>query len=442
MPRPKLKKKLRTGDVWLQEDERICLILDDDPELDASLKSIASFGFSFSKIIYLEKKEDVAGRYKKNYVDKLESILPVPTTLPPFNGDNQVYVDINSVLTTSNNSFKKLIGRFSDDEVLAILVAIESFDRENANRNQGKRAPAVIRESYPFDVAISFAGEERVIARDIAQGLRNSGFSVFFDEFETSTMWGSDLVQFLDVVYRKRARYCIAIISSSYKIKMWTRHELRSALARRLAEDKDYILPVRVDDTELDGLQPTTGYIRIQKAADVGNIITAFAAKLNREDTSRPHPLSVKWIENLTTINRLWGIDCTAFVVDRRYVPSSDESMEHRLGVSYGINVTVPRVGFLAPPEQQGANVLGIHVVAVHKDRTLRLEDSWHTSHRALPVEDVAGAIKQAKTYLANISDEHYQRSVSFSDSKDTLLEATFCDLDEFSNVIIDPPDM
>jgi hypothetical protein len=46
---------------------------------------------------------------------------------------------------------------------------------------------------------------------------------------------------------------------------MWTKHEIKSALARALKErDEDYILPIRVDDTDIPGLQPTTGYLSLE----------------------------------------------------------------------------------------------------------------------------------------------------------------------------------
>lgn len=151
---------------------------------------------------------------------------------------------------------------------------------------------------------------------------------------------------------------------------------------------------------------------------------------------------TAKWVENLKRINELWEIDCIAFVVDRRYVPHEDGDIEHRLGVSDGINVTVPRVGFLAPPEQEGINVLGVHIIAVHEGRQLRIEDRWYTSHRADDCEKVEDAIEQAKTYLTNIDDENYKKAVSCYGSKNILIESDFNDLDQFSEIILEPPEM
>lgn len=42
---------------------------------------------------------------------------------------------------------------------------------------------------FAYDVAISFAGEDREFARYMAARLRPH-FSVFFDEFERADLWG------------------------------------------------------------------------------------------------------------------------------------------------------------------------------------------------------------------------------------------------------------
>ena len=43
---------------------------------------------------------------------------------------------------------------------------------------------------YRFDVAVSFAGENRKFAEAIAKALMNEGFEVFYDKFYQPDMWG------------------------------------------------------------------------------------------------------------------------------------------------------------------------------------------------------------------------------------------------------------
>lgn len=115
-----------------------------------------------------------------------------------------------------------------------------------------------------YDVAISFAGTEREYADELARLLRDAGLAVFYDAFYPEQLWGKDLAAFFDRIYRKQSRYCVMFVSKEYSDRMWTTHERRSAQARALQErGREYILPVRCDATDLDGLPPTVGYLSL-----------------------------------------------------------------------------------------------------------------------------------------------------------------------------------
>jgi len=115
-----------------------------------------------------------------------------------------------------------------------------------------------------FDVAISFAGTERELAEKLAEILRAAGIVVFYDNFYPEHLWGKNLTAFLDEIYRKRAKFCVVFVSTEYNDRKWTIHELRSAQAKALEQKGDeYILPVKVDNAELDGLPPNVGYVGI-----------------------------------------------------------------------------------------------------------------------------------------------------------------------------------
>jgi hypothetical protein len=114
---------------------------------------------------------------------------------------------------------------------------------------------------YQFDVALSFAGENRDYVEKVAYYLQKIGFKLFYDKYETVTFWGKDLYQHLEEVYFKNARYTIMFISKSYAKKLWTNHERRSAQARAFSSNQEYILPARFDNTKIPGVLPTVGYI-------------------------------------------------------------------------------------------------------------------------------------------------------------------------------------
>ncbi len=114
-----------------------------------------------------------------------------------------------------------------------------------------------------FDVGISFAGENREIATDIARRLKSAGFKVFLDtEEQANLLKKMCLTEELTEYYQKRFRYCVVLVSRHYASKRWTRLEWKAAQARAFEElGSDYILPIRLDSTDLPGLLPTTGFL-------------------------------------------------------------------------------------------------------------------------------------------------------------------------------------
>lgn len=82
---------------------------------------------------------------------------------------------------------------------------------------------------FEYYVLISFAGEDRVYAEDLAGALKAKGFLVFYDRYEQAKLWGRDLYQHFSKLYSTQAVYCLILVSRSYKEKRWTRHELKFA---------------------------------------------------------------------------------------------------------------------------------------------------------------------------------------------------------------------
>lgn len=116
-----------------------------------------------------------------------------------------------------------------------------------------------------YDICLSFAGEDRDFVRAVAASLRESGVRVFYDEYQEVELWGKDLYEHLDDVYKNAARYCVLFASRRYAEKLWTTHERRSAQERAIKENREYILPARFDDTPIPGLRDTVGYIDLRK---------------------------------------------------------------------------------------------------------------------------------------------------------------------------------
>ena len=119
-------------------------------------------------------------------------------------------------------------------------------------------------KKYEYDVALSFAGEDRSYVEQVANILRINGVKVFYDLFDEVNLWGKNLYEYLSEIYQARARYTIMFISKYYNSKLWTNHERKSMQARAFRESQEYILPARFDQTEIPGVLTTVGYVNLQ----------------------------------------------------------------------------------------------------------------------------------------------------------------------------------
>jgi len=144
-----------------------------------------------------------------------------------------------------------------------------------------------------FDVALSFAGEDRAYVEEVANVLRAMGLRVFYDKYERVSLWGKDLYTHLREIYFNRARYTVLFISKHYKRKLWSNHERESAQARAFTENKEYILPVRFDNTKIPGILPTTGYLDLKDlpASDLAHLISKRLARFKGPTSFRTIPI-------------------------------------------------------------------------------------------------------------------------------------------------------
>jgi hypothetical protein len=117
---------------------------------------------------------------------------------------------------------------------------------------------------FNYDVAFSFAGEDRKYVGKVAEILHQIGVRIFYDDYERVDLWGKDLYSHLDEVYRKKSKYCVVFVSKFYKRKLWTNHERESAQARAFKSRTEYILPARFDDIKIPGMRATRGYIDLR----------------------------------------------------------------------------------------------------------------------------------------------------------------------------------
>lgn len=134
--------------------------------------------------------------------------------------------------------------------------------------------------SYEYDVALSFAGEDRSFVEDCVEILRSLNINVFYDNYEKEILLGKNLYSYLADIYQNRAHFAVVFVSKSYKEKRWTKHELEYITARKFMQSEEYLLPVKLDETEINEIPLTTGYIWGDSPI---NVAITIAKKINPE---------------------------------------------------------------------------------------------------------------------------------------------------------------
>lgn len=104
---------------------------------------------------------------------------------------------------------------------------------------------------YTYDIALSFSGEDRAYVENIARLLKKKNIKVFYDYWERRRIWGTQLDEELENIYKNKAKYCVIFFSKHYLNSDWATHELRSAQKRAAKDKREYILPILLDGTAL-----------------------------------------------------------------------------------------------------------------------------------------------------------------------------------------------
>ena len=62
-------------------------------------------------------------------------------------------------------------------------------------------------ERCEYDVALSFAGEDREYVEQVALFLKKKNIAVFYDYFEEVDLWGKNLISYLENIYTHKSKY-------------------------------------------------------------------------------------------------------------------------------------------------------------------------------------------------------------------------------------------
>jgi hypothetical protein len=145
-------------------------------------------------------------------------------------------------------------------------------------------------DQFEYDVALSFASEDKGVADGFARLLVSKNITVLRDEYVAPELWGKDVVNHLVNIYSRKAHYCIMLISGYYPLRKWTEVERSSAQERAFRDADEYILPIRLDDSEVPGIAETTGY-RDLRQHSMESIVNLLEQKLTQTKAQSGPPI-------------------------------------------------------------------------------------------------------------------------------------------------------
>jgi hypothetical protein len=119
-----------------------------------------------------------------------------------------------------------------------------------------------------YDVAFSFSRERRDYVRQVAKYISSRGVDVFYDEDQELDMWGKNLIDYLEDIFKNRAKHCVMFISKEYAEREWPNFERQIIQAKGMIE-KGYLLPARFDMTPIKGLADTIKYENISSKTPI-----------------------------------------------------------------------------------------------------------------------------------------------------------------------------
>ena len=145
----------------------------------------------------------------------------------------------------------------------ALFYFLKNLDWQKLRQDCGFKATT---RDWEYDFAISFAGENRELARELAEQLSVLDAHVFFDEhFEANFLGGAWSKQF-ERIFGRDSRLVICILDSHYREKIWPTFERECFLPRVPAGE---VIPLFLDETHFVGIPKDIIGIKFKKTGDL-----------------------------------------------------------------------------------------------------------------------------------------------------------------------------
>lgn len=130
----------------------------------------------------------------------------------------------------------------------AFFYYLQHLDWDELRRDCGFRENET---TFDWDFAISFAGENRELAKTIADLLRVLDCTVFYDQYYEVNYLGSAWSQQFKEIFGSKSRYVVCLLDCNHANKIWPTFE-RDCFKSRVADAA--VIPIFLDDTSFVGI--------------------------------------------------------------------------------------------------------------------------------------------------------------------------------------------
>jgi hypothetical protein len=123
------------------------------------------------------------------------------------------------------------------------------------------------RITQDYDIAVSFAAEQRDYVERTVAAARALGLRVFYDRDMSNAWWGRNFLLEQRKIYGQRALHFVPFISTEYLSASHPIDQFSYAMTRAIEQRNRYILPVLIGSVVVppEMLHPHIGYLRAEE---------------------------------------------------------------------------------------------------------------------------------------------------------------------------------
>ena len=117
-----------------------------------------------------------------------------------------------------------------------------------------------------FDIAVSFADEQRRYVEQTVDAAKSIGLKVFYDKDATFDWWGLNFIVEQRKIYAGSTLFVVPFISKEYLVRPYPMDAFAAAMVKAVRLRHPYVLPIVVGDVNIPAevLPPHIGFLRAE----------------------------------------------------------------------------------------------------------------------------------------------------------------------------------